>query len=88
MGHLFSTQLWGDVGCRFVLLCLLLPARGQGRRLWGVAALCVCRGSNFPEEAHSLGSKGAELKKEHDDFLAGGNTDVRGLGDSVESQRL
>lgn len=50
----------------------VLPVRGGGGRLWGGSALHVCHGSNFPEEAYFLGSEGAELKKEHGDFLAGG----------------
>ena len=79
---LFCCAGWGKVG--------LLPARGGGGRLWGGPALRVCHGSSFPKEVHFLRSKEAELKKEHGEFLAGGNRDLRHscLGASIESQRL
>lgn len=78
---LFCCAGWGKVG--------LLPSRGGGR-LWGGPAVRVCHGSGFPQESHFFGSEGAELKKEHGDFLAGRNRDLRCscLEASVESQRL
>lgn len=50
-----------------------------------MAQLCVCHGSSIPEETQILGAK---LKKEHGDFLAGGNRDVQHscLRASAESQ--